>query len=225
MATDLYSGLVGALIGSGLGAVVTFVAQKTQTTRLIEAGTEQYRQAAQEERTRAREAADDERRAARQELARAAAFDLLHVLADVDSALPDLRHAGARRSRGALRVPDWVEVAADRAEHVLDQMRRALLVQVPVVADPVVTARWDRLLTLAREFSALPDDEPGTDRRGNAVPVPNPRLGRAQQDLDQYLRYVHATLRAWLDEQPPPPDLQGPVLLRDDVEVWRWEND
>ena len=64
----------GALIGSGVGAGVTFIAQQTQTTRLIEAGTDQYRQAEQEERARAREAADDERRAGRKALGRAAAF-------------------------------------------------------------------------------------------------------------------------------------------------------
>ena len=109
-----------ALIGSGIGAGVTFIAQQTQTTRLIEAGTDQYRQAAQEERARAREAADDERRAGRQALGRAAAFALLQVLADLDKALPELRSAGTPRFRGALRTPEWLELAADRAEHALD---------------------------------------------------------------------------------------------------------
>ena len=110
----------GALIGSGVGAGVTFIAQQTQTTRLIEAGTDQYRQAAQEERARAREAANDEHRAGRQALRRAAAFALLQVLADLDKALPDLRSAGTTRFRGALRTPEWLELAADRAEHALD---------------------------------------------------------------------------------------------------------
>ena len=107
-----------ALIGSGVVAGVTFIAQQTQTTRLIEAGTDQYRQAAQEERARA--AADDGRRAGRQARGRAAAFALLQVLADLDKALPDLRSAGTPRFRGALRTPEWLELAADRAEHALD---------------------------------------------------------------------------------------------------------
>jgi len=47
MDSDVYSGLVGALLGSVVGAVVAFVAQRTQATRLIEHGTERYRQAAQ----------------------------------------------------------------------------------------------------------------------------------------------------------------------------------
>lgn len=48
----MYSGLVGALLGSVVGAVVAFVAQRTQATRLTEHGTERYRQAAQRAATR-----------------------------------------------------------------------------------------------------------------------------------------------------------------------------
>jgi gas vesicle protein len=222
---ELYSGLVGALIGALVGGLATFLAQKTQTTRLIQAGTEQYRQAAQEERARAREAAEDERRAARQELGRAAALDLLQVLADVDKALPDLRNAGTPRFRGALRTPEWMELSAHRAEFALDQLRRALLVQVPVAADPVVAGRCDRLLALAREYATMElRERPLSDREGNVIEVADARVGRSAQDLEQYLRYVHATVRAWLDDRPMPPDLDPPVLLRDEVDVWRWDD-
>jgi hypothetical protein len=225
MATDLYSGLVGALIGSGIGAAVTFLAQKTQTTRLIQAGTEQYRVAADAERQRAAEAADQERRAARRELGRAAAFDLLQVLADVDCAVPHLRLAGMPRFRGSsFRAPDWQVEQADYAEHALDSLRRALMVQVPVVGDDKLTARWDRLTVLARELSTMEGNErPVSDRDGNVITPPNVRIGRSKQDLEQYLRYVHTTVRAWLDDTPLPPDLEAPVLQREDVEVWRWD--
>lgn len=221
--TDLYSGLVGALLGAALGGVGSYLAQRTQTTRLIEAGTDQYRVAAREERQRAAEAAEHERLAARRQFGRSAAFELLEALAEVDSAIPALRYAnGARSPRPGLTAA-WMEEAGHRADHALGLLRRGLLVQTQVIGDRDLTQRWERLLGLAREYATMREEQQGTDGRGNAVPTHDHRVGRAQLDVSQYLLYVHATVRTWLDDEPPPVDRPAPVLQRRDVDAWRWD--
>lgn len=216
---NLLSALLGALLGAAVGGLGTYIAQRTQTTRLIEAGTEQYRLAAQEERQRSAAAAEQERLATRRQLGRTAAYELLEMLAEVHNALPVLRQVNLARFRD--RLDGWQAEAADRAGHALELLRRGLMVQAQIVGGDVLQ-RWDRLTGLAREYASMRGEKQGVDHRDNAVPVPDPRVDRAQQDVDQYLQYVHSTLTAWLADEEPPVEVPDPVLSRADVEVWRW---
>jgi hypothetical protein len=219
--SDLYSGLLGALLGAILAGIGGYLAQRSQTTRLIDAGTEQYRAAAQEERQRSAEAAQHEHAAARRQTGRAAAYELLETLAEVDNAVPVLRSANRSSARANWQA-EWMVEASERADRALDLLRRGLMVQTQVVGDAELLERWDRLTGLAREYASMREEKQGEDRRGNAVPVPDPRVHRAQQDVSQYLHYVHATVTAWLADEEPPPHVPHPVLHRSDVEVWRW---
>jgi hypothetical protein len=211
MDAELYSGLVGALLGAVVGGFVTFLVQQSQTSRIIAAGTEQYARAA-----------EAERQTSRRHFARDAAVDALECLAQLDQAVPHLRllcDAGHVEMVGVWR--DRVNMA----QAALLAVRRAELVSMPIVGDDQLLVRWRRLHWLARGYVTLPDRRPPSAYGDPHPEGADPRLGRAQQDLDAYVQYMHATLQGWLDEEPLPPDLPPPDLHRTDVSVWDWRPD
>jgi hypothetical protein len=199
--------LIGALLGSLVGGGVTYYAERSQTTRVIQAGTEQYRQAAEDERRRAREAAAEEREASRRLFARPAAVDALESAALLDRGIPYLRLVGSPRQ-------DWLtaerQAGVDEAARALAALHRTELVSLPVIADEDLQRRWGQLRRLCSDFQHL------------QVQDDDWKVARAQTDLEQYLAYVHASLQAWLHEKPMPPHLETPYLGRDSSAVWRW---
>jgi hypothetical protein len=219
--TDLYSGLVGALIGSGVGGLATFVAQRSQTSRLIEAGTEQYRIGAEAERKRSRDAAELERAESERAFGRAAAAELLDGLAAFDAALPHLRLV--RSVRTFSNAGGWQADRKAQAKDALSLLRHLEISTLPLLRDLRPAARWDRLRGLVSEFV---NTEAQSVHEGQLL---NPSalwtevtVNRARLDVGQYAGYVHASIGAWLATEDMPADVDPPWLSREDSEVWRW---
>ena len=71
----------------------------------------------------------------------------------------------------------------------------------------VLRHRWDMMLVLISEFSAM-------ER------IDSPKRNRAQVDVDHYIRYVQSSCVDFLDGRKVQNELKRPYLSREDVKPW-----
>ena len=155
----------------------------------------QTKRVLEHETAQARIAAHDEREAARHAVSRTAVFELLPLLAQAESVID-------RRNSANF---DFLESLAS-----------AKTARVSLLPD-AIQKRWAYLHTLAVQLYSAEPAAPGvTDRTAWTLP----KIARAYDDVLTYLRYVHRSLLALINEQELPPDAPMPVLRRVDMAVW-----
>lgn len=208
---ELLSGLIGALVGSviGAGAVVW------QTRQLLQHETQQ-----------ARQAATDERRAARATLTQQAARDLLDALAELVTCVKWLRNCR------------WLERGqlGDRAWGALEGVKQVEISAAPFTPLPV-RERWATLHRLASELTKGLEAEEAMELAGGVVNKsmqdaidegawPPGARTRAEQDVESYAQYVRRSLVAVVDEEDLPVEASfPPVLKRRELSVWQAPDD
>lgn len=191
MWTELLSGFIGAF----LGAIATYWAARSQTTRILKADRDARIAVAKEERLLMREADS-----------RAAAAEALDALFVVQQALPRMRepaHLSLARNQG----PEGVA-----AREALDALKRS----VRVTAARLDSLRLRQLLEAASglvgryAYMAWPDPVAGA---------------RAQSDVDAYFTWVQKCLHRYLEAGEDALSRSGTIpqvdLTRAEMEVWQ----
>jgi hypothetical protein len=189
--TELLSGFIGAF----LGAIATYWAARSQTTRILKADRDARIAVAKEERLLMREADS-----------RAAAAEALDALFVVQQALPRMRepaHLSLARNQG----PEGVA-----AREALDALKRS----VRVTAARLDSLRLRQLLESASglvgryAYMAWPDPVTGA---------------RAQSDVDAYFTWVQKCLHRYLEAGEDVLARSGAIprvdLTRAGAEVWQ----
>ncbi|MFP8888044.1 hypothetical protein [Streptomyces mangrovi] len=191
----MWSELLSGFVGAFLGAVATYWAARSQTTRILEADREARLAVAEQERLLMREADS-----------RAAASEALDALYQVYYVLP--------RMRDPLQAPLSRNQGSGGAEtkEALDGLKRS----VRVTAARLESKRLRQLLESASGVAA---------QYAYMSPTSPTVLSRAQQDVDAYLTWAQKCLHRYLDTGEDVlanlSQLPRPHLLRDDAEAWQ----
>lgn len=181
-------GLIGGTLGGVIGAGAAFLTARQQ----IKAQTN---------------AAEAERLELRRDRSRTAAAALLERLADVSDALWYLPHlADHRAARYEARTNGGADSQAVRtssrtaaAEEAVRSVRRGLLTELPVIADPLITKHYTHLDTVVFWFSVVP-----------LTPEESERVGVG---LGRYIRWLQMLVANYVAVAPPPADVQPPSFV------------
>lgn len=192
----LLDGIVGGVVGAGAALLATRQQIKAQT-----------------------KAAEAERLELRHERSRTAAAALLQRLADVVEevwSLPRLANDRRDRYRASMADPGGETPAMSKgsvaAEEAVRSVRRGLLTEVPVVADPMISKHFRQLDMLALWYSIVPMTEDESQRVGMSV--------RA------YIEWLRLVVAAYVAGTPMPGEVEPPNFEPGRIlDTPRWEPD
>jgi hypothetical protein len=206
---DFWVAVVGSLVGALAGGMAAWLVARSQTSKVLA-----------QDRKLAADAAAEERRAHRDELTRAASINCLSELANLQENLRDTYSPATLRG-----MP--LRGSAD----VFEDIRRTAMRDAVLLPD-AARDRWSALVTLLEDMRLLRrwintrdgerhGDELWAGWAGAALDWDDEMADRAAHDVRSYFWYVHRTLLALVNDRPIPPDVDPPVIARQDRSIWQ----
>lgn len=190
---ELWSGFLGAIIGAVIGGTGTFLTVRWQTKKLLS-----------DERERARESREEERRDWLQRRQEQALTNLLAVLSVLQGSVPQLYALPATRHPMLHANPD----DRAKAEYAHETLLHGLRVDLPLVLNSDLRARYQSLVRLVEELARLGLGETTEERE------------RWRGDVIRYISYVRHAMKNLLHGDGLPRHADPPVLTRQDQALW-----
>jgi hypothetical protein len=149
-----------------------------------------------------------ERRRSRQEYGRAAAGELLGVVAELHNEIRNMPIGDPTPT-----MDPWAS-----ARSLLDRLHDAQMVMVPQVGNKEIRKRWGSLRAMVGELATAHPIPRGVT--GEPTDWTKLKISRARDDVDHYVAYVQRTVEAFIDERPLPAHKDRPYLRRAELDVW-----